>query len=172
MAKKGLASQGEMAREEEEDAERPGESTKNLARGGGIHGKGHDGGHHGGHSVEHHPHHRAKGGGVPTEADEEGKEDKETKVSDEGPRREFDEHERKRGGAMPEHMKRHKRARGGKVPGMKAKAHPGRRARGGATADLSPYTAAGRMSEPSYESGKAPGTEAGRGMDSSGPYRS
>lgn len=101
-------------------------------------------------------------------------------------------HERKHGGAMPEHhkrergghvpkkhetkaeehkeeeKKRHKRKAGGAVPGHKAKHHPGRRARGGATADMNPTTAAGHMSEPEYERPHPGPSGGGMGADNKG----
>lgn len=87
--------------------------------------------------------------------------------------------ERRRGGAMPhemtseekkKHEERHRRRAGGRVPGKKAKEHPGRRARGGATADLNPMTAAGHMSEPAYEKPRPGPDEGGKGADSKGPH--
>lgn len=68
---------------------------------------------------------------------------------------------RKRGGML-------KRAKGGRIGGMKAKAHPGKRARGGGTSDMHPTTAAGNMSEPAYQRAQPGPDEGGKGADNVG----
>ena len=70
-------------------------------------------------------------------------------------------------GAEPkEEMKAEKRARGGRIHGMKAKGHPGKRARGGATGG--PYSEAGHMSVPEYEKPHPGPNEGGKGADNVG----
>lgn len=89
-------------------------------------------------------------------------------ASSEGEGSEASPQEKKAGGGIAKKMTmRHKRAKGGMIPGKAAKSNVGRRARGG-SADTNPYTAAGNMSEPSYQRAQPGPDEGGKGGDSAG----
>jgi hypothetical protein len=146
-----------------------------------IHGEAHTG----------HPHHRAKGGGIEHDEDmvEEAREEERnaSKTGEEAEgateKKEMKTGEElKHGGRMKKRnhggkleamveKERHKRKRGGHVPGHHPKGRPDRRARGGATSDLNPTTAAGNMSQPGYLK-KLPFDNGGgsMGKDSRGLY--
>ena len=149
MARRRNVDMVEEARDEEKDAEHPGEEAhgaeerkemrtgEELARGGAHHGhRGHHSHHGHGHAATHiSVHHHKKGGKVAKKRARGGHVNKHGELD----------------GAVhhahhvPHHMKR---KRGGHVKGEAPMHRPDRRARGGGTSDLNPFTAAGKMHGP------------------------